>query len=466
MAIEPELITLLDFLCEHSPSKSRVMALIGPHHGPRTLTAVLTCKDKHHAYQAVQLLRRALASRDTAAVEEDLHALASALPDAPASSLRAATAHAASGTWPAPPGTTFCPQDETFGEDEETQGDGTTISPESEPPNGARLKDLPGKVVRIAHLREFYITDGDALIRAAMDEGWEPLPASELDEDDPRDLIGAVMTLTESGGWITGAHTLEDQSEARLLRAEDGDELTDWSPAPVMTLFHHGRRLRRLASKAPTEEEQPDLVALFPVKECSCEDEDCEDCGWQLTPRTADLLLTSLSVLADQAYDDANELRDQPVTKQRPGNWELFTRLPALTWSANRSWRRRLARAFDDLSDDLEHGRWPQPSCTAEEMALHLAIEDAPSYLDDIDTSDTAHSHLPEHHDDYDWNACSDLFFQDHDVLLLFDARLDGIEDPDGDVNQHMGMGDLRTAAWFEPFGYPPARDPKRGFRR
>ena len=125
-----------------------------------------------------------------------------------------------------------------------------------------------------------------------------------------------------------------------------------------------------------------------------------------------------------------------------------------------------MARAFDDLTGDLEHGRWPQPSCTAEEMALHLAIEDAPSYLDDIDTRDTAHGMLPEHRDDYDWDACSDLFFQDHDVLVLFDARLDGIEDPDGDVNQHLGMGDLRAAAWFEPFGYPDARDPERGFRR
>lgn len=57
------------------------------------------------------------------------------------------------------------------------QGDETTTSPESETPHGARLKDLPGKVVRIAHLREFHITDEDALIRAAMDEGWEPLPA-------------------------------------------------------------------------------------------------------------------------------------------------------------------------------------------------------------------------------------------------------------------------------------------------
>jgi hypothetical protein len=233
MATEPELTPVVDFLCEHNPSKSRVMALIGPYHGSRSLTGVLICKDKHHAYQAVQLLRRALAARDAAVVAEDLHALASALPDAPAGSLRTATAHAASGAWPAPASTTFCPPDENPGEDEETQGDEDSAASESGTPPGARLKDLPGKVVRITHLREFHIADEDALIRAAMDADWDPLPASELAEDGPRDLIGAVMTLAESGGWITGADTLEDQSEAELLRAEDGDELTDWSPDPV-----------------------------------------------------------------------------------------------------------------------------------------------------------------------------------------------------------------------------------------
>jgi hypothetical protein len=30
MATEPELTTVVDSLCEHSPSKSRVRALIGP----------------------------------------------------------------------------------------------------------------------------------------------------------------------------------------------------------------------------------------------------------------------------------------------------------------------------------------------------------------------------------------------------------------------------------------------------
>nr|WTB31480.1 hypothetical protein OG781_20105 [Streptomyces sp. NBC_00830] len=66
----------------------------------------------------------------------------------------------------------------------------------------------------------------------------------------------------------------------------------------MTTDFHHGWRLRQQTAVTPSEKERPDLAALFPVMECSCEDEECEDCGWQLTPRTTDVLLTSLSVLA------------------------------------------------------------------------------------------------------------------------------------------------------------------------
>ena len=428
MTAEPELARAFDFLCEHTPAKSRVMALVGHHGEPRSLAAVLTCKDKDHAYQAVQVLRRALAARDGAQVAEDLQTLAAALPDAPAGSLRQAVGYAATGTWPAaaetlyllPPDEADRDADDEPDQDPEADGPATT-------PHGARLKDLPGKVVRIAHLREFHVIDEDALVREAMSQGWEPVPASELDDDDPRDLVGAVMTLTEQGGSITGADTLEDQSEAALLRVEDHDELADWSERPIRTRFTHGWRLRQQPAytrKRPQQDEAPlDLVALFPVKDCGCADEECEDCGWQLTPRTADLLLTALCVLGDQAYDDAEELGDHRVSDHESGNWEVFTRLPALTFGAKRRWRRKMARAFGDLARDIERGGWPQPSCTAEEMALHLAIQDAPTYLEDVDDQD-GHTRLPTHRDDYDWGACSDMFFQDHDVLMLFDARL------------------------------------------
>src|SRR5271166_3806815 len=144
---------------------------------------------------------------------------------------------------------------------------------------------------------------------------------------------------------------------------------------------------------------RPDFAALFPVRDCNCGREDCEICqGWQLTPRTADLLHTALEIMADQAFDD---------------------------------------------------------------------IEDGPDCLEEReDAGDEEHDVLPRHGDDYDWGMCSEVLFQDHDVLMLYDESFDGIEDPDGDANQYLRMGDLRPGTWFECFGNVEPRDARRGFRR
>ncbi|WP_393101031.1 hypothetical protein [Streptomyces sp. LN325] len=55
---------------------------------------------------------------------------------------------------------------------------------------------------------------------------------------------------------------------------------------------------------------------------------------------------------------------------------------------------------------------------------------------------------------------------QDHDVLMLFDDSLDGIEDAEGDVQQAMGMINLAPLDWFTAFYSDRARDPDRGFRQ
>ncbi|MFE9647478.1 hypothetical protein ACFYO0_25845 [Streptomyces sp. NPDC006365] len=62
--------------------------------------------------------------------------------------------------------------------------------------------------------------------------------------------------------------------------------------------------------------------------------------------------------------------------------------------------------------------------------------------------------------------ACFDVLFEDHDVLMLFDNTLDGIEDADSDIHQSMGMVNLAPHAWFAPFDPEQGRDPDRGFRR
>jgi hypothetical protein len=89
---------------------------------------------------------------------------------------------------------------------------------------------------------------------------------------------------------------------------------------------------------------------------------------------------------------------------------------------------------------------------------LHLAIEDGEAYERD--------DAVPEHEDDYDWYMCSSVLFQDHDILMLDDRQMDGIEDPEDTLNREQGIGDLRPANWFTWFLNVEPRDPGRGFRR
>lgn len=45
-----------------------------------------------------------------------------------------------------------------------------------------------------------------------------------------------------------------------------------------------------------------------------------------------------------------------------------------------------------------------------------------------------------------------DVLLRDLDVLLLFDLRLDGIDDPEGEVARIEGTANLHPARWFLPF--------------
>ncbi|MEV7775961.1 hypothetical protein [Kitasatospora sp. NPDC086791] len=472
-----------DFHCEHTPSKSRVLALLAHDNGPDSLQAVLTCRDPQLAHQAVELLRRILRRPAATQAAELVDGLCGQLPDAPASSLRRAAAYAGSGTWPATDGTHITwPKEAAVeapsrDEDTDNEDDGDEApGPDGPAPSEVRLRDLSGHVVRITTLREFHVRDRQALLNAAGEQGWEPMPADQLDGGDPHDVVGAVMWLAEPPVHVDGTDSLTDHSQGSLLQRSNGDEVAAWSTEPVVADFGPGRQDTKAGQpdESGLDEDLPDFAALFPAQAPHCEDPECEDerCLWQLTPRTADLLHTALSLLADEAYDDAEELGDgHLIPDKHEGNWGVFPRLPKLTFTTDLQWRRRFARAADDLADDLERGRWPQPTCTAEELALHLAIADAGDSADELgddpgDTEDGTYSTLPTHRDDYDFGACTDMFFQDTDVLMLYSSRFDGIEDPDGDANRQMGVGDLRAQAWFEPFGNVKVRDPHRGFRR
>lgn len=209
----------------------------------------------------------------------------------------------------------------------------------------------------------------------------------------------------------------------------------------------------------------PDFAALFTV--CRCRKASCTACaGFQMTPRTVAVLWSVAQVLADYGYDDVEKHGSDPLP-ERTG-WSLFDRYPRLTWSQDATWRRRAARAYDDLVGDLAAGEWPLPTCPAEELALHLILEDAPPAVEDGWTGldEAAFDSLPEHPDDLDWDAMPDVLLQDTDILHLFEPGLDGIDDPHDALNTAMAIGDYRPSAWFKTFANMQQRDEHRGFRR
>ena len=337
-----------DFLCEHTPTKSRVFAMLAIFEGPHTLKAVLTCADPALAQRAADALSAVARGVDSPVLSSKIEQVLDDLPTAPAASFRQA-------------------------------------------------------------------------LQWLYDKNW---PAIDI-----------------------GPSTWRDRSASS-------------TPGPV---HDQGPNIIE-AEFGPN----PDFAALFPAEDCDCEQENCHICtGWQLTPRTADLLYTALEALADQAFDDIEEHGSEPVEKEDRGDWSVFNRLPRITWNQDAEWRRQIARACDDLTDDLVRGEWPTPRNNAEEIVLHLAIHDGPDWEEEKDDiEDEAHEALPRHSRDYDWDMCSEILFQDHDILMLYDESLDGIENPGNDANRHLRMGDLRPAAWFEYFANVEPRDPARGFRR
>lgn len=181
-----------------------------------------------------------------------------------------------------------------------------------------------------------------------------------------------------------------------------------------------------------------------------CRDFDCEVClPVVITPRTAAALDAALGRLADEVYDIAEQT---PLAGGGPAA-DADETVPACVAGRDPWFLRRYARAFDDLASDLAAGRRPTPACTAEEVALDLAIQDAERCQQDEPDlhADLVATH-PGSRFDYDWPVLQDALFQDKDYegLLAHPVPL-SYEDAED---------------WFGEFGNVPTRDPARGFRR
>jgi hypothetical protein len=278
----------------------------------------------------------------------------------------------------------------------------------------------------------------------------------------------AALEAVELTAFVSEA----DRAKARAELQTDSLAALQWLVEPLdllpeidgVTILEDSSTVMEHDGATATAADVPDFAQLFSV--CRCGQPACERCsGWQFTPRTALALWTVAQILADHAYDDVIEHGDEPISDER--EWGAFSRYPRVTWRQDAVWRRQAARCYDDLTTDLEAARWPRPTCPADEMALHLILEDAQAAVaDGWAGMDQPPIPLPDHPDDFDWETATDVLFQDTDILDLFEASRDGIENPDNEENRAAGMGDYRPSAWFKPFRNMATRDGRRPFRR
>ncbi|MET8630429.1 hypothetical protein ABZW30_43140 [Kitasatospora sp. NPDC004669] len=269
--------------------------------------------------------------------------------------------------------------------------------------------------------------------------------------DDPQVAAAVLASVTDRLGGDCGAIVIPRWTGPLLEEA-----------GVLLGALEFSERLRLIDTALAVYENAAQRIreqlARHRLEDLDDDEEEYED-DWEMSARTAAVLRLALEELSQQAWEEVTALADEPLAPSAAG---LFARLPPLTFRQSRSWRRQMARAFDDLAGDLAAGRTPLPTCTGEEMALHLAIRQARTLLRDRPNRvATAIEELPRSEGDFDWDACLELLFEDHDVLMLFDRGLDGFEE--GELAEKLGTVNLSPGKWFEPFG--EGRDPERGFR-
>lgn len=165
-----------------------------------------------------------------------------------------------------------------------------------------------------------------------------------------------------------------------------------------------------------------------------------------ITPRLARRLWTAALFCAD-TWRQAGSERSL-----------LVEDLPPVAWPhAVGTWYERFVDCFDALADRIALGQIADDeitTCTGEEMALHLIVDLAEREFDSgFDSDGEALDQLPDRGAaDSAFERARDVLLRDEDVLMLYDASLDGIDDPDNDLAAAYRIVNLHPVQWFLPF--------------
>lgn len=164
------------------------------------------------------------------------------------------------------------------------------------------------------------------------------------------------------------------------------------------------------------------------------------DCDWfGLTPLVAWAMASTLEIQGDRWILMAGSLDIPPCARRFVDDEEFCRRMKA---SAH-----HLAEQLAGGNGDAEISR-----CTADEVNLAMALTDAPN-VDEMLTVPAMLLGATALGIEYDWDEASDCLFHDHDVFMLWNPMLDGIEN-DIQILAALGTSRLDPDGWFEPFTY------------
>ena len=198
----------------------------------------------------------------------------------------------------------------------------------------------------------------------------------------------------------------------------------------------------------------PDFAKLFPLTQgCAKDCGKCPKClaaeaDAMFSPRNAVLMYECTEFLNDHLRQDGD-------------SWDaLKGLLPRIARSKEPQFYARFVEIFDRFNKVLSQGEFPDPKSTAEEMALHIALDEMESRVDDAEHIEIGKNEilrfpeydqsLPRSEDDFDTEILRMSLLQDQDILNLFEPSLDGIEDAPDPYN--LNLVNLHPTKWFDPF--------------
>ena len=187
------------------------------------------------------------------------------------------------------------------------------------------------------------------------------------------------------------------------------------------------------------EYKAPNTELSFPASVGCCKDdnycEKCENNNIYATP--VNMLL--LHSAAKEAYTISEE--DDSF---------LVDYLPPIARNMDEKFYANFRECFANVAKSIEDGKLPEPTCTAEEIALNIVVtiasqraESGDFYGWDLEITQL----LPETDYDYDITELHYSLVQDIDIMFLYDMSFDGIED-----NPNLGIVNLKPSEWFEKF--------------